>query len=227
MFPISLFAFLLLKTSKKNILSPPTVWALFFLFLFKSDYILFLVNDGFYFYPLLNSFFLIVLLILCLNVFNFFYNSSLIFCINKGLIYAMIFNVIQSMLFNIKPLNLFFPIVDSDLSFSLINYLYKDEIHIFLIFIYYFIEFFFIVIYKDSILSTLILLKAKASILKKFSYIGKIIKIINFLVIMGISIMYFYDGDLVRDAFFLSSICIYISLLMSVYMTYNLNFYNR
>lgn len=227
MFPISLFALILLKTSKKNISSSSIISAIFFLFLFKFDYVLFLMSDELYFNPLLNSFFLNVLIILSLNIFIYFFNSNLLLGINKGLIYATIFNIIQSMLFNIKPINLFFPIMDSDLNFSLFDYLYKSQIDFFFIFIYYAIEFFFIVIYKDFILRSLILAKAKASVVNRFYYIGKIIKIINFSVIMGISIMYFYDGNFSRDVFILSSFCISIHLLISVYMTYTLNFSNR
>ena len=223
MLPVSFLALVLLKINKKKIFSSNTLWVIFFLLLFKLDYIFYLVFNDSYYNSAFNSIIIISLFILTLNIIIYFLKSSLLISASKGLMQAMVLNSVQSILFNLKPLNLFFPIIDKDLKFSLIGYYFNYETPLSLTFTYFFIELILIVFYKNIAMNKLILLKPKAYIIRNFMLIDKIFIIINFFILIGFSITYFYSDNLLQDMFFLSSIIIITALIIAVYMTFTLN----
>ena len=223
MFPVSFLALVLLKINKKKIFSSNTLWVIFFLLLFKIDYTFYLVLNDNYYNSAFNSIIILSIFILALNIIIYFLKSSLLISLNKGLMQAMVLNSVQSILFNLKPLNLFYPIVDKDLNFSLIGYYFNYETPPSLNFAYFFIELILIVFYKNIVKDKLILLKPEAYVIRNFMLIDKIFIIINFFILIGFSIMYFYSSDLLQDMFFLSSISIITALIIAVYMTFTLN----
>lgn len=223
MLPVSFLALVLLKINKKKIFSSNTLWVIFFLLLFKLDYIFYLVFNDSYYNSAFNSIIIISLFILTLNIIIYFIKSSLLISVSKGLMQAMVLNSVQSILFNLKPLNLFYPIIDKDLKFSFIGHYFNYETPLSLTFTYFFIELILIVFYKNIAMNKLILLKPKAYIIRNFMLIDKIFIIINFFILIGFSITYFYSDNLLQDMFFLSSIIIITALIIAVYMTFTLN----
>ena len=223
MLPVSFLALVLLKINKKKIFSSNTLWVIFFLLLFKLDYIFYLVFNDSYYNSAFNSIIIISLFILTLNIIIYFLKSSLLISASKGLMQAMVLNSFQSILFNLKPLNLFYPIIDKDLKFSFIGHYFNYETPLSLTFTYFFIELILIVFYKNIAMNKLILLKPKAYIIRNFMLIDKIFIIINFFILIGFSITYFYSDNLLQDMFFLSSIIIITALIIAVYMTFTLN----
>ena len=212
----ALISILFLKSRFNQSFSPSFIkYLIITLLIIKIDYAVYIfldssITQNFDYYFLLHSIFIGLLIFAFLHAFSEYKKSAHLKHISQAVLFGFLLNILLSLLFNLFSINHFWPIVDKDLNFSMLdNFFLNSNSTKRLTLIYFVLEFASLMLYGKLLALKLISNKCPALDIKR---ILKLIKFQKHLFIIFLIIFF------VIYTMNLQSINLYISIISAFYL---------